>query len=120
MSCEDFKFEKSYYDALQACLDRIFRLMHDALKRVLPIGPGDPAWIWEERLSPWVEGVQLQGMAEVATGCTALEKSEPAVAHQLRSEAALVGRVPAQALIPTQVSRGTQVSRRVLRRFSAS
>jgi hypothetical protein len=103
---EEFRFEQAYYDALKACWDRIMSLTHRALKRVLPIGPGDPAWVWEGSLSPWVESDRLAKIAEVASSCAAIQRPNPTLAHELRTQAAVIGRVPVGDLMPTQVSRG--------------
>jgi hypothetical protein len=103
---EVFRFEQRYYDALRACFFPILQRLHAAHRRAPRASPDDLAWIWQDRLSPWITGDRLLTLAEIASGCAAIENFGPQLAYELRAEAAIIGSVPAQVLLPTRVRRG--------------
>jgi hypothetical protein len=103
---EVFRFDERYYNALEACFFELTGRLRTATRRAPRIGANEPAWIWQDRLSPWITGDRLRALGEVASGCAAIENSNPRLACELRAEAAFIGRVPGQALLATRVRRG--------------
>jgi len=106
VKCEALKFEDRYYTDLERCRERLWKLIDRMLPKIPPIGPGDPAWIWIDKLSPWISGDRLQLMAEIASLAAAYENSDPLFSYKMRSEAALIGNVPMQMLMPQQIKLG--------------
>jgi hypothetical protein len=103
---EVFSFDPSYYQALVRCRIILFESLHKTLQRVPRSAPADLNWIWHDQLSSWITGDRLLALAQIASGCAAIENFKPRLAHEMRVEAALIEGVPSQMLLPTCVKRG--------------
>jgi hypothetical protein len=103
---EAFSFDPSYYQALAGCRSGLFERLHKAIEQAPRAVPTNLTWTWQDQLSPWITGDKLLTLAEIASGCAAIENSRPQLAHEMRVEAAIIEGVPPQALLPICVKRG--------------
>lgn len=106
---EVLAFEDSYYSALKACQDLLQSLIHQAQRKVIPFGPGDPApWTWIRDSSLWATSEKSLLVARAASMAAAVQNRDTELAHKLRATAALVGSVPVEKLMPIQIKRGVR------------